>query len=160
MNLTLHLNFQESEDEQEDFSDFAYKLRKRLLPPSLDPEKAATWSASKKAKALQELLDEQIDGLKSSKRMLKWLERRSEDEVPCPVEHVVHFRRVIDIIIAELRLPVRVVERTRGSCVAFKIVAVTETTMPVTPSQGRSQLPFSQGMLEVNITNVHFVLRI
>ena len=120
------------------------------MPPRVDPEQAETMTSSKKSKELQKLLDEQIDALKKSKSMLKWLERRSDDKVPCPFENVVHFRRVIDIVIAELRLPVRVVEHKHGSCVAFKIVSVPENTLPKTPSQGRSQLPFSQGMLEVN----------
>ena len=154
MNLRLHLTFQASdEDDLEDFTAFGYKLRKKLLPPTVDPEQAVNLTADKKCKLLQKLLDEQIDKLKTSKRMLKWLERKSDDEVPCPVEHVVHFRRVIDIVIAELKMPVRAVERARGSCVGFKVVAVPESTVPDTPSQGRSQLPFSQGMLEVNNSN-------
>ena len=73
------------------------------------------------------------------------------DEVPCPPEHVVHFRRVLEIVIAELGLSVRVQETTKGSCVALKVVNLPANTLPETPSQGRSQLPFSQGMLEVKI---------
>lgn len=133
-----------------DFTELAYKLRKKLLPPFLDPEEASNMSVDKKAKVLQKKLDDQIDKLKKSKRMKMFLEREVKDEVPCPMEHVVHFRRVLDILIAELRLPIRLQERTRGSCVAFKIVNVPANSLPNTPSQGRSQLPFSQGMLEVN----------
>ena len=121
------------------------------MPPTLDTEQSATMTTTQRAKSLQKRLDEQIDKLKLSKRMKNFLERKVLDEVPCPPEHVVHFRRVLEIVIAELGLSVRVQETTKGSCVALKVVNLPANTLPETPSQGRSQLPFSQGMLEVKI---------
>ena len=123
-----------------------------MLPPSLTSEQSQHMSSLKKAKTLQQLLDEQIKNLSTNKSLKDILDRTVSDVIPCPLEHRVHFQRVLEIVISDMNLNCHVQERSRGSCVAFKIVAATvpPSIMSNTPMQ-KSQLQFLPGMLEVNI---------
>ena len=158
VNVTLQLTFQDNgsdmDDEQDlsDFTEAGYKLRDQMLPPSLTLEQSQHMSSLKKAKTLQQLLDEQIKNLSTNKSLKDILDRTVSDVILCPVEHRVHFRRVLEILISDMNLNCHVQERSRGSCVAFKIATATvpPSIMSNTPMQ-KSQLQFSPGMLEVNI---------
>ena len=155
VNITLQLTFQDNgseADDDEDFTEAGYKLRDELLPLSLTSEQLQHMSSFKKAKTLQQLLDEQIKNLSTNKSLKKILDKTVSDLIPCPVEHRIHFRRVLEILISDMNLSCHVQEKSRGSCVAFKIVATTvpASVMSNTLTQ-KSQLQFSPGMLEVNI---------
>ena len=123
-----------------------------MLPPSLTSEQSQHMSSLKKAKTLQQLLDEQIKNLSTNKSLKEILDRIVSDVILCPVEHRVHFQRVLEILISDMNLSCCIQERSRGSCVAFKIVTTTvpPSIMSNTLTQ-KSQLQFSPGMLEVNI---------
>lgn len=161
MNLTLQLTLQEDgseaedDDDTPDFTELGYHLRDKLMPPTLTAEQSQQMTSLKKAKTLQTLLDEQIKNLASSKRMKKVLERTVQDAIPCPIEHRIHFRRVLEILIADMNISCRVQEKTVGSCIAFRIFAATVPpgVLTSTPTQPRSQLNFSPGMLEVNVVS-------
>ena len=152
VNITLQLIFQDNgsnADDDEDLSDFTeagYKLRDQMLPPSLNLEQSQNMSSLKKAKTLQQLLDEQIKNLSTNKSLKEILDRTVLDVIPCPVEHRVHFRRVLEILISDMNLSCHVQERSQGSCVAFKIVTTTgpPSIMSNTPTQ-KSQLQFLPG---------------
>ena len=118
-----------------------------MIPPSLTLEQSQHMFSLKKAKTLQQLLDEQIKNLSTNKSLKDILDRTVSDVIPCPVEH-----RVLKILISDMNLNCRVQERSRGSCVAFTIVTATvrPSIMSNTPMQ-KSQLHFSPGMLKVNI---------
>ena len=66
VNVTLQLTLQDNvsnTDDDKDLSDFTeagYKLQDQMLPPSLTLEQSQNMSSLKKAKTLQQLLDEQI----------------------------------------------------------------------------------------------------
>ena len=158
VNVTLQLTFQDNgsdADDDEDLSNFTeagYKLRDQMLSPSLNSEQSQNMSSLKKAKTLQQLLDEQIKNLSTNKSLKEILDRTVSDVIPYPVEHRVHFQRVLEILISDMNLSCRVQERSQGSCVAFKIVASTvpPSIMSNTLTQ-KSQLQFLPGMLEVNI---------
>ena len=158
MNVTLQLTFQDNgsdADDDEDLSNFTeagYKLRDQMLPPSLTSEQLQHMSSLKKATTLQQLLDEQIKNLPTNKSLKEILDRTVSDVIPCPVEHRVHFWTVFEILISDMNFSCHVQERSRGSCVAFKIVTATvpPSVMSNTLTQ-KSQLQFSPGMLKVNI---------
>ena len=106
----------------------------------------------KKAKTLQKMFDDQIQQLSANKLLTAILDRTVMDVIPCANEHRAHVRRVLEILITDLNLDSRVVEKSRGSCIAFKVVAAAvPAEVPNTPVAPRSQLAFSPGMLEVNI---------
>ena len=78
MNITLQLTFQDNNgsdvDNDEDLSNFTetgYKLRDQLLPPSLTSEQSQHMSSFKRAKSLQQFLDEQIKNLSTNKSLKK-----------------------------------------------------------------------------------------
>ena len=158
VNVTLHLTLQDNgsdKDDEEDLSDFTeagYKLQDQMIPPSLTSEQSQHMFSLKKAKTLQQLLDKQIKNLSTNKSLKDILDRTVSDVIPCPMEHRVHFRRVLKILISDMNLNCHVQERSRGSCIAYKIVTATvpPSIMSNTPMQ-KSQLHFSPGMLEVNI---------
>ena len=101
-----------------------YKLWDQMIPPSLTSEQSQHMFSLKKAKTLQQLLDEQIKNLSTNKSLKDILDRTVSDVIPCPVEHTVHFWRVLEILISDMNLNCHVQERSRGSCIAFKIVTV------------------------------------
>ena len=110
MNVTLQLTFQDNgsdADDDEDLSDFTeagYKLRDQMLPPSLTSEQLQHMSSLKKAKTLQQLLDEQIKNLSTNKSLKEILDRTVSDVILCPVEHRAHFQRVLEILISDMNL--------------------------------------------------------
>ena len=130
VNITLHLTFQENgseadDDNDSDFTETGYKLRDQLLPPSLTSEQSQQMSSFKRAKTLQQLFDEEIKSLSTNKRLKQILDRTVLDVIPCPMEHRIHFRQVLEILISDMNLSCRVLEKSQGSCVAFKIVTTT-----------------------------------
>ena len=154
MQLTLQDNGSEAEEEDDaaDFTEAGYKLRDELLPPVLVPEDSQSMSSLKKAKTLQRKFDEQIQSLTKNKSLTAILDRSVTDVIPCANEHRSHCRRILEILITDLNLNSRVIEKNRGSCVAFKIVAASlPSDIAGTPVPPRSQLAFSPGMLEVNM---------
>ena len=154
MQLTLQENISEAEDEEDpsDFTETGYKLRDELLLPVLSPEQSQSMSSLKKAKMLQKMFDNQIQKLSTNKLLTAILDRTVTDVIPCANEHRSHYRRVLEILITDMNLNCRLQEKSRGSCVAFKIVAVAvPSDMSSTPVPPRSQLMFSPRMLEVNM---------
>lgn len=155
VNSTLHfLTFQESgddDDEQSDFSDLGYYLRDKLVPPSSDPNEIL--SCSRRAKKNQEVLDNQIETMSKDKRLISVLDCSVSDRIPCPPEHKVHVKRVLEIIIEKLQLATCLSMKSTKSCTIFKAVPAPSNPNPAsnfvsTPRQ-KSQLDFTPGMLEV-----------
>ena len=147
-------NVSEAEDEEDpsDFTETGYKLRDELLPPVLSPEQSQSMSSLKKAKTLQKMFEDQIQKLSTNKLLTAILDRTVTDVIPCANEHRSHYRRVLEILITDMNLNCRLQEKSRGSCVAFKIVvAAVPSDMSSTPVPPQSQLMFSPGMLEVNM---------
>ena len=154
MQLTFQDNDSEAEDDEDpsDFTNTGYKLRDQLLPPTLSPEQSQSMPSMEKAKTLQRMFDEQIQKLSKNKSLTAILDRTVTDLIPCANEHRSHYRRILEILITDMNLNCRVREKSRGSCVAFKIVAAAvPPDMSSTPVPPRSQLLFSPGMLEVNM---------
>ena len=85
-------------------------------------------SSLKKAKTLQKMFDDQIQKLSTNKLLTAILDRTVDrtvtDVIPCANEHRSHYCRVLEILITDMNLNCRLQEKSRGSCVAFKIVAV------------------------------------
>ena len=154
MQLTLQEKVSEAEDEEDpsDFTETGYKLRDKLLPPVLSLEQSQSMSSLKKAKTLQKMFNDQIQKLSTNKLLTAILDRTVTDVIPCANEHRSHYRRVLEILITDMNLNCRLQEKSRGSCVAFKILAAAvPSDMSSTPVPPRSQLMFSPGMLEVNM---------
>ena len=136
---------------QSDFTDLGYYLRDKLVPPISDPNEVL--SCSGKAQRNQELLDNQIKTMSNDKHLINVLNCSVSDWIPCPPEHKVHVSRVLEIIIEKLQLSTCLSIKSTKSCTIFKAVPAPSNHNPTsnfipTPRQ-KSQLDFSQGMLEV-----------
>ena len=162
MNSTLHfLTFQgsgDNDDDQSDFTDLDYYLQDKLVPPISDPDE--NLFSSQKAKRNQDLLDNQIETMLKDKHLINVLNCSVSNRIPCPPEHKVHVSRVLEIIIEKLQLPTCLSIKSTKSCTIFKAVPAPSNPNPAsnfisTPCQ-KSQLNFSQGMLEVK--SIKFLL--
>ena len=154
MQLTFQDNDSEAEDDEDpsDFTKTGYKLRDQLLPPTLSPEQSQSMPSMEKAKTLQRMFDEQIQKLSKNKSLTAILDRTVTDVIPCANEHRSHYRRILEILITDMNLNCRVREKSRGSCVAFKIVAVKSeqiddededlVLLGVTPGIPAASVPF------------------
>ena len=148
------LFFQKSNDEDGlDFTDLGYNLREKLLPLVNSAEDEQKLSVLDRAKKLQKLLDSQICKLQKDKQMLSFLEMSVKDVIPCNMEHQVHYRRVLEILIGRLNIKCKLSEKVnkKSSCVTFEVVPMAELQFSSPkPEQQRSQLHFEPAMLEVN----------
>lgn len=152
------LYFQKSDDDEdglEDYSDLAYHLREKLVPPVLSAEDERNMACMDKAKKLQKLLDSQLNQLERDEQMIKVLDMTVKDIIPCNIEHQAHCRRVLEILIGRRNVKCKLIENVNKSstCVKFKIVPAPELQFSGSPTP-RSQLPFDKAMLEVNINDI------
>ena len=149
----------EDEEDSSDFTETGYKLRDELLPPVLSPEQSQQMSSLKKAKTLQKVFNKQIQSLSTNKLLTDILDRTATDLIPCANEHRSHYRIILEILITDMNLDCRVQEKSRGSCIAFKIVTVAAPPdMSSTPVPPQRQLLFLPGMLEVIMYHLSVLL--
>ena len=151
-----YLQGSEDDDaEGADYSDLSYYLREKLAPPTL-PAASDSMHSTQKAVKMQSLLDSQIKALTKSQRLITFLRMETKDKVPIPKEFRQHTRRVLEIVLTNLKLGGRVQETEvcGGRVVEFSVVEGTgpQRTFPPSASISQhllSQLPFEKGMLEV-----------
>ena len=70
---------------------------------------------------MQQLLDNQVQRLMSSSRMMKFLRREISDPLQCRKCHRQHFRRLLEILLNKLQIECRIHETSRGSNSVFKL---------------------------------------
>ena len=87
-------------------------------PPVLG-EEDATLLGEARAKKMQQLLDDQVQRLMSSDRMMKFLRREISDPLQC--KKTQHVRRLLEILVNKLQIECRIHETLRGSNSVFAL---------------------------------------
>ena len=70
---------------------------------------------------MQQLLDDQVQRLMSSDRMMKFLHCEISDLLQCKKTHRQHVRRLLEILLNELQIECRIHETSRGSNSVFAL---------------------------------------
>ena len=70
---------------------------------------------------MQQLLDDQVQRLMSSDRMLKFLPREISDPLQCKKSHRQHIRRLLEILLNKLQIECIIHETSRGSNSVFAL---------------------------------------
>ena len=108
---------EESENEDADYddsgdylTDTSFQLRSLTEPPVLG-EEDGTLVGEARAKKMQLMLDEQVQRLLSSERMVKFLRRQISDPLQCRRAHRTHVRRLLEILLNRLQIDCRINSR-------------------------------------------------
>ena len=70
---------------------------------------------------MQQLLDDQVQRLMSSDRMMKFLCREISDPLQCKKTHRQHVRRLLEILLNKLQIECRIHETSRESNSVFAL---------------------------------------
>ena len=70
---------------------------------------------------MQQLLDDQVQRLMSSSRMMKFLRREISDPLQCRKCHRQHVRRLLEILLNKLQIECRIHETSRRSNSVFEL---------------------------------------
>ena len=70
---------------------------------------------------MQQLLDDQVQRLMSSDRMMKFLRREISDPLQCKKTHRQHVRRLLEILLNKLQIECRIHETSHGSNSVFAL---------------------------------------
>ena len=70
---------------------------------------------------MQQLLDDQVQRLMSSSRMMKFLCHEISDPLQCRKCHRQHIRRLLEILLNKLQIECRIHETSRGSNSVFEL---------------------------------------
>ena len=79
-------------------------------------------------KKMQLMLDEQVQRLLSSERMVKFLHRQISDPLQCRRAHRTHVRRLLEILLNRLQIDCRINSRVYGKkdVVVFQLIDGSE----------------------------------
>ena len=70
---------------------------------------------------MQQLLDDQVQRLMSSDRMMKFLRREISNLLQCKKTHRQHVRQLLEILLNKLQIECRIHETSRGSNSVFAL---------------------------------------
>ena len=84
-------------------TDTSFQLRSLTELPVLGEENG-TLVGEARAKKMQLMLDEQVQRLLSSERMVKFLRRQISDPLQCRRAHRTHVRRLLEILLNRLQI--------------------------------------------------------
>ena len=70
---------------------------------------------------MQQLLDDQVQRLMSSNRMMKFLRRKIRDPLQCKKSHRQHVRRLLEILLNKLQIECIIHETSHGSNSVFAL---------------------------------------
>ena len=98
----------------------SFQLRSLTEPPVLG-EEYVTLLGEARAKKMQQLLDDQVQRLMSSDRMMKFLCHEISDPLQCKKNHRQHVRRLLEILLNKLQIERIIHETSRGSNSVFAL---------------------------------------
>ena len=98
----------------------SFQLRS-LTEPLVLGEEYATLLGEARAKKMQQLLEDQVQRLMSSDRMMKFLRREISDPLQCKKSHRQHVRRLLEILLNKLQIECIIHETSRGSNSVFAL---------------------------------------
>ena len=109
------------EDDSEPYlTDTIFQLHTLTEPPVLGEEDAALLRGAR-AKKMQQLLDDQVQRLMSSSRMMKFLCHEISDLLQCRKCHRQHIRQLLEILLNKLQIECRIHETSHGSNSVFEL---------------------------------------
>ena len=119
-------------------------------PPVLG-EEDGTLVGEARAKKMQLMLDEQVQRLLSSERMVKFLRRQISDLLQCRRAHYTHVRRLLEILLNRLQIDCRINERACGKkdVVVFQLIDGQRRVLPDASGDLSSQLSYQPAMTTV-----------
>ena len=114
-------------------------------------EEDATLVGEARAKKMQQLLDDQVQRLMSSERMVKFLRRKISDPLQCRRAHRTHVRRVLEILLNRLQIDCMIRERACGKkdAVVFQLIDGQRRVLPEASGDLSSQLSYQPAMTTV-----------
>ena len=148
---------EESENEDADYddggdylTDTSFQLRSLTEPPVLG-EEDGTLVGEARAKKMQLMLDEQVQRLLSSERMVKFLRRQISDPLQCRRAHRTHVRRLLEILLNRLQIDCRINSRAYGKkdVVVFQLIDGQRRVLPDASGDLSSQLSYQPAMTTV-----------
>ena len=95
---------------------------------------------------MQQLLDDQVQRLMSSSRMMKFLRRKISDLLQCRKCHRQHVRQLLDILLNKLQIECRTHETSRGSNSIFELQDGQQRHLAAASGNLSSQLSYQPGM--------------
>ena len=119
-------------------------------PPVLG-EEDSTLVGEARAKKMQLMLDEQVQRLLSSERMVKFLRRQISDPLQCRRAHRTHVRRLLEILLNCLQIDCRINSRACGKkdVVVFQLIDGQQRVLPDASGDLSSQLSYQPAMTTV-----------
>ena len=120
-------------------------------PPVLG-EEDGTLVGEARAKKMQLMLDEQVQRLLSSERMVKFLRRQISDPLQFRRAHRTHVRRLLEILLNRLQIDCRINERACGKkdVVVFQLIdGQRRVLLPDASGDLSSQLSYQPAMTTV-----------
>ena len=94
---------------------------------------------------MQQLLDDQVQRLMSSSRMMKFLRREISDPLQCRKCHRQHIRQLLEISLNKLQIECRIHETSRGSNSVFELQDGQQRHLAASGDLS-SQLSYQPGM--------------
>ena len=100
---------------------------------------------------MQLMLDEQVQRLLSSERMVKFLRRQISDPLQCRRAHRTHVRRLLEILLNRLQIDCRINEWACGKkdVVVFQLIDGQRRVLPDASGDLSSQLSYQPAMTTV-----------
>ena len=95
---------------------------------------------------MQQLLDDQVQRLMSSDRMMKFLRREISDPLQCKKTHRQHVRQLLEILLNKLQIECRIHETSRGSNSVFALEDGQRRRLAAASGDLSSQLSYQPGM--------------
>ena len=100
---------------------------------------------------MQLMLDEQVQRLLSSERMVKFLRHQISDPLQCRRAHRTHVRRLLEILLNRLQIDCRINSRAYGKkdVVVFQLIDGQRRVLPDASGDLSSQLSYQPAMTTV-----------
>ena len=100
---------------------------------------------------MQQLLDDQVQHLMSSERMVKFLRRNISDHLQCRRGHRQHVQCLLEILLNRLQIECRIQERGKNDVVIFELLDGQRLHLEQGSGDLSSQLSYQPAMTRVNI---------
>ena len=95
---------------------------------------------------MQQLLDDQVQRLMSSDRMMKFLCHEISNPLQCKKSHRQHVSRLLEILLNKLQIECRIHETSRGSNSIFALQDGQRRCLAAASGDLSSQLSYQPGM--------------
>ena len=132
--------------------DTSFQLQTLTEPPVLG-EDEATLVGEARAKKMQQLLDDQVQRLMSSERMVNFLQHKISDPLQCRRGHRQHVWCLLEILLNRLQIECRIQEQSCGKkdVVIFELLDGQRPCLEQASGDLSSQLSYQPAMTRVNI---------